>query len=280
MFSCSLHQSSSFLLLGRFACLSGLRRGRWHFTKLSCSSRLSLTSICSFSATTSSSSGTGVRGGGRRSAIKQRTPHSPTITNSITNSNVDFKTKGVRTNKHQTVFQLQQELQRLQQNTIANPPTTTTTTNSTNNTTTTTTPTSTPSSSLSSPSQPTRAGGFMGVVAEGMAHGVGWAFGQRAVDALMGPRQMEVVHHNDDQQQGGVDGSGSSSANDGTEGAGYTDASSSAGDGGVVGGWGETGSQQDVQEGDEGGGGFFGNMFGGDDDGGGGGGGGWGGDEW
>eukprot|EP00922_Rhytidocystis_sp_ex-Travisia-forbesii_P017040 GHVS01025419.1.p1 GENE.GHVS01025419.1~~GHVS01025419.1.p1 ORF type:complete len:270 (+),score=98.67 GHVS01025419.1:184-993(+) len=269
MLSCSLPQSSSFLLVGHFACISGLRRCGWQFTKLACSSRLSLTaSICSFSS--SSSLGPGERRGGRRSASKQKTPTPPTITSGITTDYSDdaVKSKGVRTNKHQTLLQLQQELQRLQQNTIANPPTTTTTTtNSTTNTT--TAPSSPPSSSLTSPPQPTRAGGFMGVIAEGMAHGVGWAFGQRAVDALMGPRQMEVVHHNDE-QQGGVEGSGGASHDDTSEGGaagGYTNSSYPADDGF---GGGET----------EEGGGFFGNMFGGGDDEGGGGGGGWGGDEW
>ncbi|CDJ63974.1 CHCH domain-containing protein, putative [Eimeria necatrix] len=43
-------------------------------------------------------------------------------------------------------------------------------------------------------------GGFManmvGNVASGMASGVGFGVAQRAVDAVMGPRSMEVVHTN------------------------------------------------------------------------------------
>lgn len=43
-------------------------------------------------------------------------------------------------------------------------------------------------------------GGFVsnmvGNVASGMASGVGFGVAQRAVDAVMGPRSMEVVHSN------------------------------------------------------------------------------------
>merc|ERR1719498_1737401 len=36
--------------------------------------------------------------------------------------------------------------------------------------------------------------GLMGSVASGMATGVGFSMANRAVDAVMGPRQTEVVH--------------------------------------------------------------------------------------
>lgn len=39
--------------------------------------------------------------------------------------------------------------------------------------------------------------GFLGAMMDGLAHGVGWAFGMRAVDALFGPRHSEIVHHPD-----------------------------------------------------------------------------------
>lgn len=51
-----------------------------------------------------------------------------------------------------------------------------------------------PAPNAPAPSLQQKGAGMMGVIAEGMMHGVGWAFGQRAVDALMGPRTMEVVH--------------------------------------------------------------------------------------
>lgn len=48
------------------------------------------------------------------------------------------------------------------------------------------------------PATVSRPGGFLGTVMDGLAHGVGWAFGMRAVDALFGSRQMDIVHqHND-----------------------------------------------------------------------------------
>lgn len=47
---------------------------------------------------------------------------------------------------------------------------------------------------------PSGGGGFvsnmMGNVASGMASGVGFGVAQRAVDAVMGPRSVEVVHSN------------------------------------------------------------------------------------
>ena len=39
--------------------------------------------------------------------------------------------------------------------------------------------------------------GLMGSVAEGMAWGTGTAVAGRAVDAVMGPRQTEVVHRHE-----------------------------------------------------------------------------------
>merc|ERR1719159_248210 len=46
--------------------------------------------------------------------------------------------------------------------------------------------------------QPMGGGGFMGAIAEGMAWGVGSAVGHRAIDAMMGPRQVEHVHSHQD----------------------------------------------------------------------------------
>ena len=40
--------------------------------------------------------------------------------------------------------------------------------------------------------------GLMGSVVQGMAFGTGSAVAHRAVDAVAGPRQMEVVHNNGD----------------------------------------------------------------------------------
>jgi hypothetical protein len=37
-------------------------------------------------------------------------------------------------------------------------------------------------------------GGLMGSVVSGMATGAGMGMGQRAIDAVMGPRQVEHVH--------------------------------------------------------------------------------------
>ncbi|VWU48149.1 conserved protein, unknown function [Hepatocystis sp. ex Piliocolobus tephrosceles] len=52
------------------------------------------------------------------------------------------------------------------------------------------------------PSQ--KSGGFlsnmMGTVASGMASGVGFGVAQRAVDAVMGPRHVEVSHQNNNEQ--------------------------------------------------------------------------------
>merc|ERR1719231_1111962 len=39
--------------------------------------------------------------------------------------------------------------------------------------------------------------GLMGSMASGMAMGTGMAVANRAVDAVMGPRQTEVVHRNE-----------------------------------------------------------------------------------
>eukprot|EP00920_Eleutheroschizon_duboscqi_P033685 GHVT01080995.1.p1 GENE.GHVT01080995.1~~GHVT01080995.1.p1 ORF type:complete len:209 (-),score=31.05 GHVT01080995.1:420-1046(-) len=69
---------------------------------------------------------------------------------------------------------------------------------------------------------PSGRSGILGAVADGMLHGVGWAFGQRAVDALMGPRSVEVVHTNSDDHGGGSAGDagaghGLSSPTSGTE---------------------------------------------------------------
>merc|ERR1719188_1812764 len=41
--------------------------------------------------------------------------------------------------------------------------------------------------------------GLMGSMASGMAAGVGMSVASRAVDAVMGPRQTEVVHRHDEQ---------------------------------------------------------------------------------
>mmetsp|Transcript_28080 Transcript_28080/g.44566 ORF Transcript_28080/g.44566 Transcript_28080/m.44566 type:complete len:134 (+) Transcript_28080:79-480(+) len=42
--------------------------------------------------------------------------------------------------------------------------------------------------------------GLMGSMASGMAAGVGMSVANRAVDAVMGPRQTEVVHRHEGQQ--------------------------------------------------------------------------------
>merc|ERR1719191_2286985 len=39
--------------------------------------------------------------------------------------------------------------------------------------------------------------GLMGSMASGMATGVGMSMANRAVDAVMGPRQTEVVHRHE-----------------------------------------------------------------------------------
>merc|ERR1719161_1214919 len=43
--------------------------------------------------------------------------------------------------------------------------------------------------------------GLMGSMASGMATGVGFSMANRAVDAVMGPRQTEVVHRHEGGQQ-------------------------------------------------------------------------------
>ncbi|SCP03631.1 conserved Plasmodium protein, unknown function [Plasmodium malariae] len=52
--------------------------------------------------------------------------------------------------------------------------------------------------------QQQKSGGFlsnvMGTVASGMASGVGFGVAQRAVDSLLGPRQVEVSHGNNNAQ--------------------------------------------------------------------------------
>ena len=41
-------------------------------------------------------------------------------------------------------------------------------------------------------------GGLMGVIQEGLAHGVGFSMAQRMMDGIMGPRQVDVVHKHED----------------------------------------------------------------------------------
>jgi len=80
---------------------------------------------------------------------------------------------------------------------------------------------------LQNQSPGSRMGGLMGAVADGMAWGVGSAVMHRAMDGILGPRQMEVVHR-DETSGGGMDG--------GAGGAGPPPPDpSSGGDGG--GGW-------------------------------------------
>lgn len=50
------------------------------------------------------------------------------------------------------------------------------------------------------PSRP----GILGAIKDGIAHGVGFAFGMRAVDALFGSRHMDVVHHSDGMDNNGA----------------------------------------------------------------------------
>merc|ERR1719263_2447675 len=72
--------------------------------------------------------------------------------------------------------------------------------------------------------QPMGGGGFMGAIAEWMAWGVGSAVGHRAIDAMMGPRQVEHVHTNQDggapADSGGYAGGGAGTPMDGNQGFG------------------------------------------------------------
>lgn len=110
------------------------------------------------------------------------------------------KTSGVRMNKHQTRVAAEQLSKMSEATHGALAPMKTTPGQQTTS----------PATPLNQPPQVARSGGFLGVLAEGVAHGVGWAFGQRAVDAIMGPRTMEVVHHNDEQPSASQDVGGAS----------------------------------------------------------------------
>lgn len=46
--------------------------------------------------------------------------------------------------------------------------------------------------------------GLAGSVMHGMASGVGWSMASRAVDAVVGPRTVEMVHRNESEPQPSV----------------------------------------------------------------------------
>ncbi|CDR96419.1 hypothetical protein BBBOND_0303230 [Babesia bigemina] len=59
--------------------------------------------------------------------------------------------------------------------------------------------------------QPPRKQGFLDIIKEGAMHGIGWAFGQRLVDSILGPRTMNIGGFNNssnsnDQVGGGNEG--------------------------------------------------------------------------
>ncbi|GBE59512.1 hypothetical protein, conserved [Babesia ovata] len=58
--------------------------------------------------------------------------------------------------------------------------------------------------------QPPRKQGFLDIIKEGAMHGIGWAFGQRLVDSILGPRTMNIggFNNTDNSNSDGHVGSG------------------------------------------------------------------------
>lgn len=73
--------------------------------------------------------------------------------------------------------------------------------------------------------------GLIGAVVDGLAHGVGWAFGMRAMDAIFGHRHVDVAHHHGGQpssSDGSATGDRSSSWSSSTTGSSPSDGAASS----------------------------------------------------